>query len=134
LYAVQQGWEVLDAHIYRDVHTGTELMQRPEVMKLIKAMQNRAFDNVVIYAVDRAARDVTYTERIVFEAKEAQIGFHSVTEGDLIANLLVRFIRSYMAEEERKKIVDRTMMGRTARLKSGKVSGNGPAPYGYQYV
>jgi len=40
-YAAEQGLSVSDEHVYRKVHTGTELWQRPKLTALREAVRRR---------------------------------------------------------------------------------------------
>src|SRR4051794_20163325 len=68
-YAAERGYVVDEAHVYREVHTGTELWERPELTRLRDHIKGGEVHAVVAYAVDRLARDPTHLGVIVSEAK-----------------------------------------------------------------
>src|SRR4051812_38204637 len=49
-HAAAHGYVVHDAHIYREVYTGVELWERPQLTILREAVRNRAVVAVVAYA------------------------------------------------------------------------------------
>src|SRR5579883_2382341 len=58
-YADEHGYRVLDAHVYREVHTGIELWERPQLTRLREAIRRRQFDAVIAYAIDRRSEEHT---------------------------------------------------------------------------
>ena len=56
-HAEQHRYCVAEACIYREVHTGTELWERPQLTRLREAIRRREVDIVVVYAIDRLSRD-----------------------------------------------------------------------------
>src|SRR5205823_1360976 len=55
-YAEEHGYCVDPGSVYREVHTGTELWERPRLTALRDAVRRDEVDVVVAYAIDRLAR------------------------------------------------------------------------------
>ncbi|HEV2121149.1 MAG TPA: recombinase family protein, partial [Chloroflexota bacterium] len=134
-YALRQGYVVDESHVYREVHTGTELWTRPQLIKLREAIRARAIDVVVVYAIDRLSRDPVHLGVILSEADHAGVLVEFVSEplDDSPEGQLIRFVRGYAAKIEHEKIKERTLRGKRARLEAGKLlHGKRPA-FGYQW-
>ncbi|HEV2122581.1 MAG TPA: recombinase family protein [Chloroflexota bacterium] len=134
-YALRQGYVVDESHVYREVHTGTELWERPQLTKLREAIRARAIDVVVVYAIDRLSRDPVHLGVILSEADHAGVEVFFVSEplDDSPEGQLIRFVRGYAAKVEHEKIKERSIRGRRARVEAGKLL-HGPRPrYGYTW-
>src|SRR5689334_21018302 len=57
-YAARQGWAVVS--VYREVHTGAELFERPQLTLLREAMRRGEFDVLLVHALDRLSRKQTH--------------------------------------------------------------------------
>src|SRR5258705_13061586 len=56
-YALAHGYAVDDDDVYREVFTGTELWERPQLTRLRDLTRRREVGVVIAYAIDRLARD-----------------------------------------------------------------------------
>jgi site-specific DNA recombinase len=133
-YAASKGYVVVEEHVYREVHTGTELWERPQLAKMREAVRNREVDVVVAFAIDRLSRDPVHMGVIVSEAEHAGVAVEFVTEplDNSPEGQLIRFVRGYAAKVEHEKIKERTIRGRRARAQSGKVHSHGVEKFGYR--
>ena len=77
-YAAERGWTV--TQVYREVHTGAELFERPQLTLLREAMRRREFDVLLVHALDRLSRKQTHQGLILSEAEHAGVAWDSVTE------------------------------------------------------
>lgn len=135
-YIAEHGYALDEAHVYRDVHSGAELDERPQLTALRGAMAGRTFDVVVTYAVDRLSRDQIQLAVVVYEADRTGVALEFVTEV-FDATPTGRFIRSaqaFVGEVERAKIKERTMRGKRARSASGKLLRGCRPLYGYRFT
>jgi len=132
-YAVDQGWTV--AAVYREVHTGAELFERPELTRLREAMRRGEFDVLLVHALDRLSRKQTHQGLVLSEAEHAGVAWHSATEAidDSPQGQILRAVIGGMAEMERLKISERTVRGRKARAEAGKLLPGRAALYGYRW-
>ena len=131
-YAAQRGWTVVAVH--REVHTGAEVFERPELTALREAMRRGEFDVLLVHALYRLSRKQTHQGLILSEAEHAGVAWESVTEDidNSPQGQILRAVIGGMAEMERLKIAERTVRGRKARAHSGKLSGNA-LRYGYRW-
>jgi site-specific DNA recombinase len=135
-HAGAQGYVVDEAHVYREVYSGVQLWERPQLTRLREAVRNREVAAVVAYAIDRLARDPVHLGVVLSEAEHAGVAVEFVTEPLDYSpeGQLIRFVRGYAAKIEHEKIKERTWRGRLARVQAGKpIPGNRP-PYGYQWA
>lgn len=125
------GYQVAD--IYREVFSGTELWERPQLTALREAIRRHEVDVVVAYAIDRLSRDPVHLGVLLSEAEHAGVSVEFVTEplDDSPEGQLIRFIRGYVAKVEHAKITERTQRGRQARVAAGKPIAGCRPPYGY---
>jgi site-specific DNA recombinase len=134
-YASERGYAVDEAHVYREVYSGVELWERPQLTALRQAFRDQAFEVVVVFALDRLSRDPVHLGVVLSEADHARVSVQFVTEplDDSPEGQLIRFVRGYAAKVEHLKIVERTQRGKRARVQAGKPL-HGPRPlYGYKW-
>src|SRR5262245_22074077 len=133
-YAAEQGYAVDEAHVYRDVYTGTELWERPQLTTLREAIRQHAVTGVIAYAIDRLSRDPVHLGVILSEAEHHGVLVEFVTEplDNTPEGQLIRFVRGYAAKVEAEKIRERSMRGKRARIQAGKLHNHGPELYGYR--
>jgi site-specific DNA recombinase len=132
-YATERGWAV--STVYREVHSGAELFERPQLSLLRESMRRKEFDVLLVYALDRLSRKQTHQGLILSEAEHAGVEWDSVTEDidDSPQGQILRAVIGGMAEMERLKIAERTMRGRLARVHAGKLMPGSKPPYGYRW-
>ena len=133
-FASERGWVVAEDHVHREVYSGAELWDRPQLTLLRQAIRQKAVDVVVCYAIDRLSRDPVHLGVILSEAEHAGVPVEFVTEplDDSPEGQLIRFVKGYAARVEREKARERTLRGKHARVSSGKVHNHGPELYGYR--
>ena len=133
-YAAAKGWAV--AAVYRDVHTGAEVFERPGLTQLRAEMRAGAFDVLLVHALDRLSRDQNHQGLVLSEAEHAGVLWDSATEDidDSPTGKILRAVIGGMAELERLKIMERTQRGKRARVAAGKYNPGQKAPYGYVWV
>jgi site-specific DNA recombinase len=132
-YAAKHGWTVVS--IYREVHTGKELFERPQLTALRQAMRRGEFDILLCHALDRLSRMQIHQGLILSEAEYAGVAWDSVSEDfdNSPQGQILRAVIGGMAELERIKIVERTRRGKMARIESGKYNVGSHAPFGYAW-
>jgi site-specific DNA recombinase len=112
-YASERGYQVADAHVFREVYTGVELWERPHLSRLREMIRRHEIDVVIAYAIDRLSRDPVHLGVILSEADHAGVRVEFVTEplDDSPEGQLIRFVRGYAAKVEHTKIKERMMRG-----------------------
>ncbi len=108
----------------------------PGLTAMMEAARRGEFSVLVVPDLDRFARSMVkglvleeqlrkYGVRVIFQ----RVPTDDTPEGNLLKHQLLSF-----AEYERDKIRLRTTMGRRTKAQTGKVVGNGAAPYGHRFV
>lgn len=135
-YCKAKGWVV--AGVYVDPgHSGSSL-DRPGITALMAAVQERKFDVVLVYKLDRLSRsqkDTLYLIEDVLMANKTD--FVSMQESFDTSTVFGRGmvgILSVFAQMERETIAQRTLMGRAGRAQEGLFHGGGTDPIGFDYV
>ncbi len=112
-------------------------LERPELDKLRDLVRSENIDVVVCYSLDRLSRDPVHGVILTQELEKHHIGLEAVTETIDNSELgkLISYIRGYASKLEAEKIRERTMRGKRARAKEGRIpSGGGTRIYGYDYI
>jgi site-specific DNA recombinase len=135
-YTAKHGFEVLQ-EITDDCSGAIPVFQRPGGSRVYELLQRSAVDVVLLYTLDRAARDDREypVEYLIFlrDVQDAGAELHYVDSGPTDGGLLDLF-RAWQAGDERRKIRERTMRGMRGKIRAGKLPGYGPAPLGYKRV
>ena len=89
-----------------------------------------------VAALDRLARKAIHQGLIFTEAEHAGVAVELATEKveDTPEGRLMLAVKGFQAEYERAKIVDRTMGGKRAKVRSGKPLGSGFPPFGLRFT
>jgi len=90
----------------------------------------------VVYCLDRLSRDPTDGVILTQELEKHNVTLEAVTKTVESTDLgkLISYIRGFASKLEAEKIRERTMRGKIARLKEGKLPhGTGIGIYGYQW-
>ena len=133
-FCQSQGWNDYSLYI-DDGYTGTNL-NRPAMKRLIRHVEDKRVDMVLVYKLDRLGRkqkDVLYLLEDVFDKNN--VAFKSATEpfdtstplGKAMIGILAVF-----AQLERDMIVERTTTGRRQKVSQGIWHG-GRVPFGYSW-
>ena len=109
---------------------------RPELARLIQMIKDypendRPFDMVLVYRIDRMARKLAILLNVIETFEKNKVKFASTSEHIDTSSPFGRAMLNIMgaiAELERETILDRTSEGRKLAYKQGKISGT---PYGY---
>lgn len=132
-FILSQGWTINEDLIFIDDGYSGGTLERPEIKKLCKAVDNDLIDCVVIFKLDRLSRSIVDTVNLVLSDWDDICYIKSVTEpfdttqqiGRQILTMLAGF-----AEWERYNIKLRTFEGKIETVEKGRSPGITP-PYGY---
>lgn len=132
-FADQKGCNI--AGVYPDDISGTvPVSDRPEGSGLQQAIETRFINCVIVYQVDRLSRDIVDLLTTVRDWLRLGVEIYSLDVGQITSELdIVLVIKGWQGSDERQKIRERTMRGKSAKAKAGKVVGEGVAPFGYSY-
>ena len=129
-YCQTKGYEV--SYRFSEAYSGLSL-ERPELDKLRELVRTEAVDILVVYCLDRLSRNATHGVILRDELDKHHVGLESVTEEIDKTPLgeAITYLRGTFAQIEAEKIKERTVRGKRAKAKSGRIpSGNGPGIYG----
>jgi site-specific DNA recombinase len=133
-YCRDKGYDA--TYQFSETYSGLSL-ERPELDNLRELIRNERIDVVLCYSLDRLSRDPGHGVIITQELEEHGIKLETVTEDVDNSELgkLISYIRGYASKVEAQKIRERSMRGKLARAKEGRIpSGSGSTIYGYDYV
>ncbi len=133
-YAAQKKFDVVSE--LADTASGATL-DRPNLHKLRELVRSRMVDAVVVYCVDRLARDAAVYYILKEELKQAEVSLHYVTKGEVVhtaEGVLQDGLDVLIGQIERLRIAERMNRGKREKLAEGQIIGHGPmAPYGYKF-
>jgi len=132
-FADQKGLEIM-AVFQDDISGTTPILSRTEGGQLQRGIETRQIKTVIVYQVDRLSRDIVDLLATVRNWLRAGVEIYALDIGQITSELdIVLVIKGWQGGDERQKIRERTMRGRDAKARAGKVVGQGIAPYGYTY-
>ena len=127
-FVERHGWMLFDEYV--DTMSGSKA-SRPALDKLMADAQQRLFDCVVVWKLDRFGRSVLHLSQQLAALARYKVRFVAVTqavdtdESNPCAKLLMNML-SAVAEFERELIIERTMAGIEAARKRGVQLGRRP--------
>jgi len=126
--------EVYKEYVDRGV-SGKSIVGRYELQQLLKDVEERKFDEVIVWKFNRMARKNIDLLHIVERLEKNNITFRSFSENFDTSTSMGKFALQMMGavgELERNTIVDNVKMGMTQRAKKGEH--NGKLPLGYRVI
>jgi site-specific DNA recombinase len=126
-------WHLADEHIYRDDGYSGAKLNRPGLDRLRDRAGFAAFEQLLITAPDRLARNYVHQMLLIDELAQrgCQVVFLDRPMSDDPHDQLLLQIRGAVAEYERNLIADRMRRGPQAKLRTGQLLPWTRAPYGY---
>lgn len=133
-YAEQQGWKVYD--VFEDDGYSAGTTNRPAFQRLLRQAQEKRFDVVLVYKLDRFSRKLKDLLTTIEELEAWGVGFKSATEPfettTSSGKLMLQQLGSF-AEFERARIAERVFPGMVRSVKEGNWHGARYYPFGYRY-
>lgn len=132
-YCQSHGLDV--AAVYREARSGTLLKERLELVALLEAGRQRAFQRVIVHAVDRLTRgDVSLWGYLQVELGQHGVTIESATEqlDNSSIGQVIQTLHAWKAGTERASIVERSKRGRDYRLAAGQLATGGADLFGYR--
>lgn len=125
---------IKDWEVYTENKSGFTL-QRPSLERLREGVRCGRFNRVLVYAVDRLAREQTHTFILLDEIVRHGCDLKSCTEEveNTAEGKFMLSVRAFMAEVEREKIRERTMRGKRKMLESGRLLRPSIMKYGFKF-
>ncbi|SMB95571.1 Site-specific DNA recombinase [Desulfonispora thiosulfatigenes DSM 11270] len=121
--------------IYEEVVSGESLIHRPEMLELLKRVENKEYDAVICMDVDRLGRGNMQEQGLILETfKEAHTNIITPRKTyDLHDEWDEEYseFEAFMARKELKIITRRLQSGRVRSVEEGNYIGTNP-PFGYE--
>jgi site-specific DNA recombinase len=133
-YCQDKGYNV--CYRFSEAYSGLTL-ERQKLNELRELVRNEEIDVIVVYCLDRLARDPTHGFILTQELEKHHVTLEAVTETVDSSELgkLISYIRGFASKLEAEKIRERTMRGKRARAREGRIPGGGSSKiYGYDYI
>jgi site-specific DNA recombinase len=132
-YCHDKGYDV--AYRFSEAYSGLAL-ERPKLNELRELVRAGAIDVIVCYCLDRLSRDPVHGVIIIEELEKHHVILEAVTEtvDSSEVGKLISYIRGFASKLEAEKIRERTLRGRKARAREGRMSGGFHITYGYDYI
>ena len=119
-------WEVRD--IFIDKASGGSA-NRPQFQEMLSKVKQKYYDIILVWALDRFSREgMTNTLAYIRTLKQYKTGLKSIQESWLdttqegVSELLLAFM-AWVAEQEKKRISERTKAGLARKKAEGKILG-----------
>jgi DNA invertase Pin-like site-specific DNA recombinase len=125
-YCNAMGWEIRDVFIDR---ASGGSANRPEFQKMLSQVKQKYYDVVLVWALDRFSREgMTSTLKYIQTLKNYKTGLKSLQETWLdtsqegVSEIMLA-VMSWVAEQERKRISERTKAGLAKKKSEGIILG-----------
>ena len=133
-FAADKGYTIPDDFVFVDAGFSGAVLDRTALSKLREAVRARLVDAVVIFDLDRLARDLGH-QILLLDEFEKHGAALEVVNGAIERTAEVRMLaqmRGMFSQYERAKIRERVTRGRRERALSGRPV-PGAAPYGFEF-
>ena len=120
---------------FSEAYSGLSL-ERPELDKLRELVRSEAIDIIVCYSLDRLSRDPVHGVILTQEFEKHHVELEAVTEtvDSTEVGKLITYIKGFAAKLEAEKIKERSVRGRKACAREGRMPGGFHITYGYDYI
>lgn len=130
-YAISQGWEIVQWYV--DEGESAKDLNRTDLKRMLKAVEQGLFDCVLVYRLDRLTRSVLDLYKLLNTFEKYDVKFKSATEvydtTTAIGRLFITLVAA-LAQWERENLGERVRMGMQQKAKEGKWTVSTP-PLGY---
>lgn len=126
----------LQYEIFEDFYTGTK-DNRPELSRMLAAMSRGEFDTLIIWRIDRLARNVRNFLNLQYEMEKMRVKIISLRDAfDITTNngRMMMQIQAVVSESEVMTLRMRVKAGMAAAKARGKKFGKPPAPIDMPYI
>jgi len=115
-HANEQGYEVVDGQIYREIGSGNSA-NRQLLLAVLAAAEEGLFDVLLVYDFARLARDVKLLTELIKRFEEAGVKVESVTE-DTELSTMIAAIYEKVGEVQKSRVAARSKAGKQAKRAS----------------
>ena len=134
-YALVRDWDIYDIYI-DDGISGKNLVDRPEVLRLIQDVEDGKINTVLVYKIDRLTRSMKNLLELLDLFQKKDCNFNSFTEAIDTSSATGRMflkIVGIFAEFERENLGERVAFGCEQKAREGYYSPSSPV-YGYDHI
>ena len=133
-YAEREGMNVIGTYIDRE-KTGTNADKRPEFQKMVKDSSKKAFEVILVYQLDRFARNRHDSAIYKARLKKNGVKVASVRENisDDASGVLMESVLEGMAEYFSRELSQKIQRGQEVAISKGEMP-FGSMPWGYKLV
>lgn len=130
-YCEEQGYEHI-AHL-SEMHTGSELDERPQLTKIRNMIRRRQIDVLVLMQLDRLARDQFHQAVVFYECEQHGVSVELATEkiDDTPFGRYMLLTKGFHAEQQRRDTREKSMRGKRQRVRAGLILATHSPLYGY---
>jgi len=132
-YALLKEWDIFDVYADEGI-SGKNIIDRPQVNRLIQDIEDGNVNNVLVFKVDRLTRNTKNLIELVDLFDENKCAFNSLCESidtDTPSGRMFLKIIGIFAEFERENISERVRLGKERMVKEGYTLANYSMSYGY---
>lgn len=134
-YAEVHDWDIYDFYI-DDGISGKNIVDRPEISRLINDVKLKKIENVLVYKLDRLTRSLLNLMELInlFEKYDCSVNSHTekLDTSNAVGRMFVKILGTF-AEFERENLAERVSFGYEQKTKEGNYT-NTNGVYGYDYV
>ncbi|WP_026676740.1 recombinase family protein [Fictibacillus gelatini] len=121
-YAVSQGWDLVHFYVDEGI-SAKDITGRPELKRMLKGVQEKAFDCVLVYKLDRLTRSVLDLHELINLFEKHDVKFKSATEvydtTTATGRLFITLVAA-LAQWERENLGERVSFGMEQKAREGK--------------
>ena len=133
-YAIARDWEIYDYYV--DDVSGKNIQDRPDMLRLLKDLDEGKINNVLVYKIDRLTRSTKNLIELTELFKNHDCEFNSLMEAIDTSSATGRMflkIVGIFAEFERENLAERVSFGYEQKAREGNYL-NTVGVYGYDYI
>ena len=134
-YALARDWKIFDYFI-DDGISGKNIKDRPEINRMLAAVQSGLVDNVLVYKIDRLTRSTKNLIELVDLFNSKGCAFNSLCESidttSATGRMFIKIVGIF-AEFERENLAERVSFGYEQKTREGNYT-NTHGVYGYDYI
>ncbi len=134
-YAEIHDWDIYDFYI-DDGISGKNIVDRPEITRLINDVKTKKIENVLVYKLDRLTRSLLNLMELInlFEKYDCSVNSHTekLDTSNAVGRMFVKILGTF-AEFERENLAERVSFGYEQKTKEGNYT-NTNGVYGYDYI
>ena len=133
--AIDPTGTIVEAHVYREIHTATELFTRPKLTLLREAMRRHEIDAIACYQPKRWARDEDHAGYLKTELREYGVILRYAEDdpGDGDAGAIMGYFQHWAGRQEHKTINEQTHRARAKLVHLGRAWAGSKPPYGFRW-